>query len=197
MDAMAIARDMTAGEAKDAVRAWVTGADHRRFDELADGTVLCQVTHSNLKQNIIELRFDLHSTVRATKNNLYTYNGTNREFMELQLFEGDRLVSRLAAAERIPVGGAAAPVPALLRPPSPRKTASGLASSCFGPGFFGAEGRGLPCVGPRRARGASAERSESVARARALHAAHPCLAPRSQRRSLACLTTTRCWASTG
>jgi len=88
-------RGQTAAEAKAAVRAWVTGADARRFDSLAEGTVLCQVTHSNLRQNIIELRLDLHATVRSTKELLYTFNGTNMEFMELQLFSGDALVRPL------------------------------------------------------------------------------------------------------
>jgi hypothetical protein len=91
---MAAAPDMTIGEAKAAVRAWVTGGDDRRLADLADGTVLCQVTHSNLKQNIIELRFDLHSTVAAAKDMLYTYSGTNLDYMELQIFSGDTLVRR-------------------------------------------------------------------------------------------------------
>jgi hypothetical protein len=97
MAAASSSRDMSIAEAKASVRAWVTADDESRYDTLADGTVLLQITHSNLRQNIIELRLDMHATVRATKELLYTYNGTNIEFMELQLFDGDRLVRRFPA----------------------------------------------------------------------------------------------------
>lgn len=74
------------------MRAWVTGADHLQYEGLADGTVMVTVTHSNLRQRVLELRLDLHSTIREVKGVLYTYNGTNIDFMELHLMDGERLV---------------------------------------------------------------------------------------------------------
>lgn len=95
------------GETIDALKGWVTGGDEAFVAGLAEGTVLVQVTHSNLRQRIIELRVDLHSTVGNIKTRLHTFNGTNPAYMELQLFEGERLVCD--CGDRVERGSGLAP----------------------------------------------------------------------------------------
>jgi tubulin-specific chaperone B len=70
---------------KAAMRAYVTGADHLQYTQLADGMVQISATHSNLKQYVMELRLDLHSPISEVKRKLYTHNGSSIEAMELHL----------------------------------------------------------------------------------------------------------------
>ena len=67
------------------VRSYVQGADHLRYQQLAQGTVQVFATHSNLRQLVQDLRLDLHSTIAAVKSRLYTHNGTAMSAMELHL----------------------------------------------------------------------------------------------------------------
>lgn len=67
------------------VKAYITAADHLQYTQLADGLVQVNVTHSNLKQFVQELRLDLHSPVGSIKERLYTFNGSNIGLMELHL----------------------------------------------------------------------------------------------------------------
>lgn len=55
----------------------------------ADSTVLMMVTHSNLKANFMELRFDRYMTVDKLKNKLQTHVGTNASAMQLSLKDWD------------------------------------------------------------------------------------------------------------
>ena len=86
---------MSAAETKAALRGYVTGADHLQYQSLAEGTVQVSVTHSNLRQRVMELRLDLHTTIAGIKDTLFTYNGTPAEHQELVLYDGDRLVARM------------------------------------------------------------------------------------------------------
>jgi tubulin-specific chaperone B len=68
-----------------AVKGYVMAADHLQYTQLADGTVQVNVTHSNLRQFVQELRLDLHTPVGEIKRKLYTHNGSSIDAMELQL----------------------------------------------------------------------------------------------------------------
>jgi tubulin-folding cofactor B len=70
---------------KAAMRAYVTGSDHLQYTQLAKGTVQLNATHSNLKQYVMELRIDLHTSIAEVKRKLYTHNGTSIAHMELHL----------------------------------------------------------------------------------------------------------------
>jgi len=67
------------------MRAYVTGSDHLQYTQLAKGTVQLNATHSNLKQYVMELRIDLHTSIAEVKRKLYTHNGTSIAHMELHL----------------------------------------------------------------------------------------------------------------
>lgn len=89
---------------KAAMRAYVTGADHLMFTQLADGTVQVNVTHSNLKQYVMELRLDLSSPISEVKRKLYTHNGTPLEHMVLQLKDASGAVIAYMTDDDRPLG---------------------------------------------------------------------------------------------
>lgn len=70
------------------IRDWVTGKDHEQFASLPDGMVAVTVTHQNLKQKMLELRFDLHTTIANLKARLYLHHGTPAESQRLTLRDG-------------------------------------------------------------------------------------------------------------
>jgi tubulin-folding cofactor B len=58
--------------------------------------VALNVTHSNLRQLVQELRFDLHSSIADVKQRLYTFNGSQTGSMELHLKDGSgNLLARM------------------------------------------------------------------------------------------------------
>ena len=78
---------------KASVRRYVTQASST---SLADGTVAVNVSHSNLRQLVQELRFDLHSLIGDVKRRLYTFNGSAQISMELHLKDSDgNLLARM------------------------------------------------------------------------------------------------------
>ena len=86
---------------KSAIRRYVTSA---ASTALADGSVAVNVTHSNLRQLVQELRFDLHTTIADVKRRLYTFNGSSQEAMELHLKDASgNLLARMLDESR-PLG---------------------------------------------------------------------------------------------
>jgi len=81
----------TYGETVGALRSYITGPGTM---QAAASTVKLTITHSNLKQRIMELRFDRHESIQSVKDTLYTYNGTSPGMMELRLLRGGTLVRR-------------------------------------------------------------------------------------------------------
>jgi hypothetical protein len=74
---------------RDILRAYVTQDDPHKYDGLAEGMVAVYVTHSLLKQRVVDLRLDLHSSIAAVKAKLYTHCGSNIQCMRLQLLSED------------------------------------------------------------------------------------------------------------
>lgn len=67
------------------LRDYVAGPD-AGMQRKADGTVVVQVTHSNLtKTHFPEVRLDLHGTLGALKDKLYTHTGTQPANQQLVL----------------------------------------------------------------------------------------------------------------
>jgi len=77
-------RNMGAGQ-KAVLRQYITGADHMEYQQLADGTCQLNITHSNLRQQILQQRLSLHLTILEIKEKLYHHCGTSPGFMELHL----------------------------------------------------------------------------------------------------------------
>ncbi|GBG29696.1 Tubulin-folding cofactor B [Hondaea fermentalgiana] len=53
--------------------------------QVAEGTALVDISHSNLQQRWPEIRVDLHTTVGALKDRLYRHGGTGAGFQRLVL----------------------------------------------------------------------------------------------------------------
>ena len=56
------------------LRAYITAKDNEQYTNLANGLVMLSVTHENLIQKHVELKFDLHMTVKAFY--FYNFNST-------------------------------------------------------------------------------------------------------------------------
>ncbi len=72
------------------LRDYLTAGDATRYDLLPEGVVCLNVTHSNLKAYIADIRIDLHTTIENVKHKLYTHIGTKPHYQRLSLYDGDR-----------------------------------------------------------------------------------------------------------
>lgn len=77
-------RHMGKGQ-KAILRNYICGADHLEYTQLKDGWVQLNVTHSNLRQQILQQRLSCHSTILEIKEKLHHHCGTGPAFMELHL----------------------------------------------------------------------------------------------------------------
>jgi tubulin-folding cofactor B len=95
-------QELTGPNSKEQVKEYVKASDHLQFTWLADGMVQVNVTHSNLRQFVQELRLDLHTTIYDVKRKLYTHNGSSIACMELQLKDSDgSLLCRMLDDDRM------------------------------------------------------------------------------------------------
>ena len=67
-----------------ALRQYITAKDDNPYEGMADTTVLLDLTHSNLQQRHIEIRFDRHDTVEHLKLKIHQKTGTPPHFQHLQ-----------------------------------------------------------------------------------------------------------------
>ncbi len=74
---------------------WVKMDDENHYARLGEDTVMVTVTHSNLNQKHVDLRFDLHTTVFDVKKRLALHNGTPPGDQKLYVKDGDMIVGEL------------------------------------------------------------------------------------------------------
>jgi len=67
-----------------ALQNYVTAHDSVQYADLHPDTLILDVTHSNLKQKHIEIRFDKHTTVQSLRDKIYQQTGTKPHFQHLQ-----------------------------------------------------------------------------------------------------------------
>mmetsp|Transcript_56630 Transcript_56630/g.137565 ORF Transcript_56630/g.137565 Transcript_56630/m.137565 type:complete len:375 (-) Transcript_56630:27-1151(-) len=67
-----------------ALRRYITAKDDNPYEGMADTTVLLDLTHSNLQQRHIEIRFDRHDTIEHLKLKIHQKTGTPPHFQHLQ-----------------------------------------------------------------------------------------------------------------
>lgn len=68
---------------------FITARDGERYDSMAQGTVMVTVSHSNLQQKHVDLRWDMHATVLDVKIRLTKHCGTPAQDMRLILRDGE------------------------------------------------------------------------------------------------------------
>lgn len=70
-----------------AVQAYVTANDDTQFSHVSETTLVLDLTHSNLKQRHIEIRFDKHTTVSSLRDKIYQTTGTAPHHQHLQIIQ--------------------------------------------------------------------------------------------------------------
>jgi tubulin-specific chaperone B len=65
------------------LKSYITAADHLHYQHMAEGMVACNITHSNLTSNHLDIRFDLHWTIAEVKEKLRKHFGTPVEHQRL------------------------------------------------------------------------------------------------------------------
>ena len=69
-----------------ALQAYITRKDQTQYDNLSHDMVLLDLTHSNLKQQHIEIRFYLSDTLDTLRARIHQKTGTPHIFQHLQTF---------------------------------------------------------------------------------------------------------------
>jgi tubulin-folding cofactor B len=78
-----------------AVRGWVTARDATQFDAVHQSTVILDLTHSNLIQRHIEIRFDKHDTLAHLRNKIHQKTGTAPHFQQLQIKSANVIMNEI------------------------------------------------------------------------------------------------------
>lgn len=68
-----------------ALQSYVTANDATQYADLHEDTLVLDITHSNLKQRHIEIRFDKHTTIATVRDKIYQQTGTKPHFQHLQI----------------------------------------------------------------------------------------------------------------
>jgi len=72
-------------DALQAIRDYVTAKDNEQYSNLPEGIVSLTISHSNLQQRLIELKFDLRDSIDAVKQKIHRHVGTSPEYQRLLL----------------------------------------------------------------------------------------------------------------
>ena len=104
------ARDNTIGsKGMEAIKNYVLANEENKYDAVSTDLVLLDLTHSNLQQKHIEIRFSKHDTVGYLKNRVHLKTGTPPHFQQLQLLDGTIPIATIPDAsddqmENLPLG---------------------------------------------------------------------------------------------
>lgn len=79
-----------------ALKAYIQRKDATQYDDLPSDMVLLDLTHSNLKQQHIEIRFYLSDTVDTLRARIYQKTGTPHMFQHLQIFSAGVCLNEIA-----------------------------------------------------------------------------------------------------
>lgn len=69
-----------------ALQQYVTAKDASQYSDLHPDTLILDLTHSNLIQRHIEIRFDKHTTISTLRDKIYQKTGTPPHYQHLQFF---------------------------------------------------------------------------------------------------------------
>jgi len=77
------------------IRNYITAGDDQQWSGLPQGMVAIHCTHSNLMKKMIELKFDLHTTIGDLKARLHMHCGTPASAQRLILRDGGQDIAHL------------------------------------------------------------------------------------------------------
>jgi len=78
-----------------ACQQYVTAGDATQYSNLHEDTLMLDLTHSNLIQRHIEIRFDKHTTVSTLRDKIHQQTGTPPHFQHLQLISGGQIFAQI------------------------------------------------------------------------------------------------------
>lgn len=78
-----------------ALRGYITANDATQYDHVHESTVLLDLTHSNLLQRHIEIRFDKHDTLERLRQRIHQKTGTSPQFQHLQIKSAGQLLREI------------------------------------------------------------------------------------------------------
>lgn len=75
------------------LKSYITAQDDMQYSTLANGLCVLSVTHENLIQKHVELKFDLHMTIYEVKSKIYRHSGTKADYQKLMLkgYDGEMM----------------------------------------------------------------------------------------------------------
>lgn len=83
------------------LRAYVTAKDDQQYSLLPKDTVAVAISHCNLPQRILDIRFDLHTTISSVKSKLQTHVGTPPQHQRLILRQDGRDICEMADSSKM------------------------------------------------------------------------------------------------
>jgi tubulin-folding cofactor B len=86
------------------LKSYVQSHDSVQYQGMAQGTISIDLTHSNLIQKHIEIRFDLHETVGDLKYKIYRQTGTPSQFQTLTIRSGGANMQTMGPNDNLKLG---------------------------------------------------------------------------------------------
>jgi len=71
-----------------ALKNYVLAGDATAYSSLPEGSLILDLSHSNLKQRHVEIRFDMHDTISHLRSKIHQKSGTPPDFQHLQIMRG-------------------------------------------------------------------------------------------------------------
>ena len=81
-----------------AVRSYVTSRDDTNYDDVSADTVIIDVTHSNLQQKHIEIRFSKSDLLHTLRTKIYRQTGTSPSHQHIQVYYHNDIVCEIPVA---------------------------------------------------------------------------------------------------
>lgn len=78
-----------------ALRKYVTAQDETQYSSVHESTVVFDLTHSNLKQRHIEIRFAKSDLLSSLRTRIHQKTGTSPQYQHLQVYESNMLIAEI------------------------------------------------------------------------------------------------------
>ena len=78
-----------------ALRQYITAQDETQYSSVHESTVILDLTHSNLQQRHIEIRFSKSDLVSSLRSRIHQKTGTSPQYQHLQVYESGEMVAEI------------------------------------------------------------------------------------------------------
>ncbi|GMH90290.1 hypothetical protein TrVE_jg4794 [Triparma verrucosa] len=87
-----------------ALKSYVMAQDGQKYAQLHDDTVMIDITHSNLVQRHIELRFDKHEKIEELKFRIHRQTGTPPDYQKLLIKQAGQVIGEIGPDDSKMIG---------------------------------------------------------------------------------------------